>query len=101
MDDLVKNALKWLAINFGSRHPFLSTGLVMLLAGVVWVVIFKSIAAGFNQAPPTSSTIIQQTTNSTCSNIVVTGGESTCGATEEKPHDKKPVGGSNSPEKSH
>jgi hypothetical protein len=85
MIEFLKNALKWLAINFGSKHPYLSTGCAMVLGGVVWFVFFKSVAANFAETPVTSPNVTQQAIDPSCGNIVVTGGVVTCEAGKEKP----------------
>jgi hypothetical protein len=99
--DMVKSALKWLAINFGSRHPYLSTAWAMILAGMAWVVFFKSVASSAAEAPLTPPNITQRASDPKCGNIVVTGGTATCEVGKEKPSEPNKSTDRRPPESSH
>ena len=85
--DLVKDALKWLAINFGSKHPYISTLCAMVLAGFCWIVFYKSVSASAAKNSVIQTKITQKATQPTCGNIVQTGGDLDCKVEEEKPSD--------------
>lgn len=61
--------LKWFAINFGAKHLLLSTVVVSILAGVIWVVVVKAVAS--SKAETVSGSVVTNTTTGQGSPIVV------------------------------
>jgi hypothetical protein len=92
MDEIVKNAIKWLALTFGVKHPVISTVCAMAAAGILWVIFFKSVAANVSEPSSAGATINLKAVDPNCGNIVVVGGTQTCEVDKEEKSesDKEP-----------
>jgi hypothetical protein len=51
MDEALKSMFKWLALNVGAKHPFLSTVGVMIFAALIWNWYFRSLSPEQTNVP--------------------------------------------------